>query len=432
MDWFWNLELIDSPVLPIVAASAGVLLVIVLASRLRRWWVLAIGAILGVGALCAALLSLQSTGAFDGDLPDGTTPWALGAGAGIGIGLMAIFMRPWWRRILAVLLVVTATLSLGLAVNALYGVTHTPATIFGLNTLARASLPRDDAGTSASSLAGWTPPADMPATGTVGALDGAEAIPVTGHYTPRPASLYLPPAALGANPPKLPVIVAMMGQPGSPDPTIIAKALNAYAASHHGVAPIAVLVDQLAGDPQKDPTCIDSEKYGDVATYVNTDTVAWIKKHLNVSSNVKDWAIAGYSNGGSCALQWGTEHPETWGAILSVSGNEYPGSEHVDATVDQLWHGDRAAYEAWIVPSQFTRHAAALKGRLIAFSWGSLDHHFGPEQQRNVARAEAIGMNVKTTVIADAAHTGAASHEGYAFVVDVFADAVGLGRFASR
>ena len=59
----------------------------------------------------------------------------------------------------------------------------------------------------------------------------------TDGYAPRDAALYLPPAALVADPPRLPLIVFMMGQPGTPDPTSLAAALNAYAASHTGLCP---------------------------------------------------------------------------------------------------------------------------------------------------------------------------------------------------
>lgn len=431
MNWFWNLELINSPLLPIAAGVAGVLAVIVLAVRVKRSWILLIGGVLGIAALGGLLLFLQSRGTFEGDLPAGTAPWAIGAGAGIGIGITGVFLRPWWRRILSVMLVLASAVTLALAVNALYGVTHTPATVFGINALAPVTIPTDTPTTRDDTLATWTPPANMPATGTVGALEGADAIPISGTYHPRPASLYLPPAALVPNPPKLPVIVAMMGQPGSPDPTIIAAALNSYASRHHGVAPIAVVVDQLAGDPKNDPVCMDSDTYGDVSTYINKDTVAWIRGHLNVSTDLRDWAIAGYSNGGSCALQFGTEFPETWGAILSVSGNEFPGSQHVDATVKQLWNGDRTAFDDWIVPAQFERHATKLKGHIAVFTWGSVDHRFGPEQQRNVARAKKAGMTVSTHVVEGADHVGPAVHEGYAYVVDTYADQVGLSRFAS-
>ncbi|KTS81293.1 hypothetical protein NS183_17290, partial [Microbacterium testaceum] len=94
--------------------------------------------------------------------------------------------------------------------------------------------PTAPAGDPATLYQNLQPPAGMPSKGSVSSLTGDAKIP-TGQYAARDASLYLPPAAQVANPPALPLLVFMMGQPGSPDPTNLAKALDAFAAQHNGL-----------------------------------------------------------------------------------------------------------------------------------------------------------------------------------------------------
>ena len=437
MTWFWRLELIDSPLQALIVALAVVLLLVVFwfsrrrtrrgePRRFSRRVLVALGAALIGGVVVTAVVEvLQAQNMFDGLLPAGTMRWVFGAGAAVGVGVLGVFSRPWWNRLLAVLLIVTALLAMALQVNRLYGVTHTPTAVFGVKGEPIGDLPKVDA-TDKATLASWKAPSDMPKVGTTGTLSGSLRIVPSKAYNGRDASVYLPPAALVKDPPKLPVIVAMMGQPGNPDPTIIAKQLDAYAAKHDGLAPITIVVDQLAGDESADPICLDSATYGAVATYVNVDVVSYVKSHFAVLDDPKNWAIAGYSNGGSCAWQWGTQFPETWGAILDVSGNEFPGSQHQAEVVKNLWNGDDAAYRAWLPEAQIAAHPGAYTGHLGVFSRGSEDTTFGPGQIANAQRAQDAGFEVKTTVVDGASHTGPAVPAGYAFAVDAFGTYTGL------
>ncbi|OZB87966.1 MAG: hypothetical protein B7X41_10640, partial [Microbacterium sp. 14-71-5] len=116
----------------------------------------------------------------------------------------------------------------------------------------------------------WTPPADLPSEGTVTLLTGEERIPSSAGFAPRDASLYRPPAALVPDPPALPLVVFMMGEPGDPDPSFVADAMDRLAAAHHGLAPIVIVADQL-GSEDGNPACVDSAAYGGVETYFTQD-----------------------------------------------------------------------------------------------------------------------------------------------------------------
>lgn len=422
-----SFELIDSPLLHIVAVLAVVAVLVVVVAPPRRI-LLTLAVALGAGAAMFAIaLVLSARNAFDGPLPWPAPLWAAAAVAGVVAGAIGVARRPWWRRLAGILAIVLSLAAGGLGVNTSYGITHNLAAILGVQALNDADLPPVSAADPdpATLYQTWTAPAGMPTKGTVSALTGATRIP-SGAFAARDAALYLPPAALVPDPPKLPLLVFMMGQPGSPDPTNLARALDAYAAAHDGLAPIAIVADQL-GAPDRDPACGDSAMYGAVATYFTQLIPQWAAAHLNIVQDHRYWIIGGYSNGGSCAALWGAQHPDLWGNILDVSGNEYPGSEHVDETVKDVFGGDSARFNA-STPAAIMAAAPAgtYAGHTAVFTWGGDDQTFGPGQQRNAAAATAAGFDVATQVFDGQGHTGAVLDDGLNFGLGALGAALGL------
>lgn len=422
-----SFELIDSPLLwvaAVVAALGVVGVTLWTPRRVIRTAVIAVAA--GVVMFVVAKI-LEAMGTFQGPLPAGAIWWATGAAAAVAVGVVGVCRRPWLRRVIGVVTVIAALVAGALGVNASYGVTHNLAAILGVQALDPASLPqRGDTAEDPSTLyQTWEPPADMPAKGSVSALTGSSKIP-TGQYAARDASLYLPPAAQVANPPALPLLVFMMGQPGSPDPTVLAKALDAFAAANKGLAPIAIVVDQLTA-PDLDPACVDSAKYGAVSTYINELVPQWAEQNLNIVTDHRYWTIGGFSNGGSCAALYGTKHPDTWGQLLDVMGNEFPGSEHVAQTVADVYNGDANAFQA-NKPSVIMAAAPSgtYTGHLAVFTWGSADTTYGPGQQANADAAKAAGFTVLTHVVEGAGHTGEALDGSLAYAIPAMAPVLGL------
>ncbi len=87
----------------------------------------------------------------------------------------------------------------------------------------------------------------------------------------------------------------------------LAEPLDAYARAHDGRAPIVVSVDQLSA-PGKNTMCVDS-RLGNVATYVMHDVPTWIERHLPATTDRKAWGLTGFSQGGTCTMQFLTGHP---------------------------------------------------------------------------------------------------------------------------
>jgi len=427
-----SFELIDTPLLAICAAIAGLGTIVVILWKPRRVVrTLLIGAAAGVVMFVVAHI-LEAMDLFQGPLPVHAATWAAGGVGAVAIGVVGVCRRPWGRRLIGIVTVLAGLLTAALGVNAAYGVTHNLAAILGIQALDQASLPSQKAveGDPATLYETWEPPADMPSQGSVSALSGKTQIP-TGQFAARDASLYLPPAAQVANPPALPLLVFMMGQPGSPDPTNLAKALDAFAAKNRGLAPIAIVVDQL-GAPDHDPACVDSAEFGAVSTYINQLVPQWAEVNLNIVKDHRYWTIGGFSNGGSCAAVYGAKYPEVWGQMLDIMGNEFPGSEHPSQTVQSVFGGDAKAFEA-TKPAAIMAAASAgsYTGHLAIFTWGSEDTTYGPGQKANSEAAQAAGFSVVTYVVPGGGHTGETLDASLTYSLSVLAPALGLAPPAS-
>jgi len=213
--------------------------------------------------------------------------------------------------------------------------------------------------------------------------------PTVSAFRARPAYLYLPPAALVAEPPALPVLIMMMGQPGGPESSKkFQQTLDDFAAAHGGLSPIVLTIDQI-GSPANNPLCIDSPA-GNVYTYVITDVVNYVKRTLHVAAGRVNWAIGGYSNGGECALSFGAKHPELFGSIVDISGEIGTSLGSVAKTISQGFGGNTAAYEAeQPLTIMMTHHYHDL---LAVFTDGANDTYYGPEGATAEAAARAAGM----------------------------------------
>jgi enterochelin esterase-like enzyme len=365
------------------------------AHPVRRWAIIVVvgaasGAVLGVIVL---ILTEVVFNVFGLPLDPDTRAWVIGTFAAVGIAVVNLGRERWWRRAIAstsiALFVVTATLG----INGGYGLNPTLASLLGFPVGQPLAVPKPvhtqlpvQAAPPKPLWQTWTAPADMPATGKMGTV--VIPAPASG-FVARPAYLYLPPAALVANPPVLPVLILMMGQPGGPDSSLrYLPTLNQFVAAHHGLGPIVLTVDQI-GDPTKNPLCIDSPA-GKVHTYLMTDVVNYVKSNLHVAAGRVNWAVGGYSNGGECALSFGAKHPDVFGSIVDISGEIGTSLGSVATTIRLGFGGDAAAYTAEQPLTIMKAHH--YDDSLAIFTDGSKDPFYGPEGATAEAAAKAAGM----------------------------------------
>lgn len=416
---FASISLVSGWLPILVDLTAVILLLAVLARRPRRRalivTVLAGAAGLGIGLFLCWFLS-DYLDLFEVSLSPISRAWVAAAFGGVGLGIDAIRRRGRFRRALAIALVPMALLAGGLGVNADFGQYTTIGSLAGRAVAARmpAALLAEQrlgapgatrsADPAAPAVALWKHGefAGSPSHGVLGTVT----IPATvSHFAAREAYLYLPAAALSAHPPALPVLVMLAGQPGGPSNMIqsgrLIEFVSAFAAAHHGIAPIVVVPDQLTA-PQINPMCVDSP-IGNSATYLTVDVPNWIRSHLTVQTTAASWSLGGFSQGGTCSIQLGSEHPELFGSIFDISGQVAPKNGNLAQTIRLGFGGSKAAYTA-ALPLTVMAARAPYRDTVAVFITGQFDVKYGSESTTIYDAARAAGMRASYVVSPGTAH----------------------------
>ncbi len=397
-----SLHLINGNV-PVIVNILGVLalVAIVITRRWRKWYPIAVcvivaGFFLGL-VVCWIIGDVLDL--FGVTLSIASRVW-FGIGvAGLSLGIARlVFSR---KRTAAIWMASAVVLALvgGLGLNSDLGEFPTVKNALGIGEYGQIRLPALGPTTS---VATWIAPAKMPSKGRAGLVT----IPASlSHFQARQAMVYLPPAALVANPPKLPVLELISGQPGAPADLFtkggLAARLDAIAAAHHGLAPIVVVPDQL-GAPARNPMCLNSS-LGNSKTYLTVDVPQWIHHHLSVLSGANNWGIGGFSQGGTCAIQLGAALPKLFGTILDISGEIAPKSGSLGQTIADGFGGSTRAYRA-AIPANILKRVGPYTNSLALFSVGAGDTRYGIGLKEIAADASLAGMDSRMFVSPGSAH----------------------------
>ena len=172
------------------------------------------------------------------------------------------------------------------------------------------------------------------------------------HFDARPAQVDLPPAWFARPRPALPVVLLLHGTPGAPTDWVdggeAAGTADAWAAQHGGRAPLLVMPD-VNGSLTGDTECVDSPR-GDAEAYLTQDVPEAVVRLVGAQPPGRGWAVAGLSEGGTCAMVLALRHPAAFAAFGQFSGLVGPRVGESDgdtaATVDQLFGGSQHAFEA--------------------------------------------------------------------------------------
>jgi S-formylglutathione hydrolase FrmB len=174
--------------------------------------------------------------------------------------------------------------------------------------------------------------------------------PTTSHFATRPAYVYLPPAWFAKVTPSLPTLVLLPGEPGSASDWSgdgdADNTADAFAAVHHGLAPITVMPDP-DGFRTVDTECVNSS-FGDAETYLFDDVPAFARSQFHASSAPGSLAIAGLSAGGTCSVMLALRHPSVYPTFASYSGFASPQYQETTRaeTVDTLFGGSEDRFAA--------------------------------------------------------------------------------------
>ncbi|MCI0157652.1 esterase family protein [Leifsonia shinshuensis] len=406
IDALLSLDILDGlfPIAVFVLGAAA--LVVLLLRPPTRPWLRALAIAVVAGGASAVLLWLVCVrwlDLFGGSLGIATYLWTAATCMAVAVAVVSLHRTRWWRRIVASAAVVVFLVCGVVGINAAFGLNRTVGNLLNVvvpHPVRLAPPSAHGASPEVGSLwSHWRPPAGMPQTGEQGTVQ----IPAKASgFHARSAGIYLPPAARTSNPPRLPVVVMLMGQPGNPDPGPVGQVLDAFAQHNHGLAPIVVVADQL-GPGGDDTGYLDSARFGKVYTYLTEDVPAFISSHLNVLSDHRFWTIAGYSNGGQCAISIGSKRPDLFRTIVDVSGEEFPGSTNPKQSLRDLFASDQAAYDR-------AKPLAILSGKQLrtttAVFTACVDdpHYLGVARELSEA-SKAAGMNVTMHALPSGGHT---------------------------
>lgn len=332
-----------------------------------------------------------------------------------GFGLLAVLVmvpkiiaeRRWWRRLVAVPAAAVVVLASAGLVNQSFDYFPTAGSLFGntgitIETLGqfRAQTGSQPEGYGVPDAPGtigfsWIPPRNMPEHGDMLNVY----IPGThSHMVSSSAYVYLPPAYVADPHLDLPVLVLIHGVPGGTIDWLrggqIGQFMDDYASAHEGLAPIVVMPDAGAKWSAYPPVCVNS-KMGQAATYLTKDVPAWVKSTFGVGTlSSRQWAIGGFSYGGTCAMTLAMNHPEVYPTFIDSSGESQPTIRQGYAVMLEKYFGNNvAAYRRQnALDVMKTRHYPGVAGIVTV---GADDGTYRPQGIEVYEAMRRAGIDVR-------------------------------------
>lgn len=320
--------------------------------RTRRWRWRRLPAAALAGALAAAGVwgYLRVAGLAEDPAPAGLWVWIALTVVAATVAVAGWPATAWWRRAAALLAIPLCLLAALLALNRWVGYFPTVQTAW--NQLTAGPLPgQTDRATAEAMAAAGT----VPAAGVV--------VPVTipadaSGFKHRGELVYLPPAWFSAPRPALPVVMMIGGEFNTPADWLRAgdaiATVDAFAAGHDGNAPVLVFVDS-GGSFNTDTECVNGPR-GNAADHLTDDVVPFLIDEFAVSADRANWGVAGWSMGGTCALNLTVMHPDRFRAFVDIAGDRGPNTGTREQTIDRLFGGDAEAWAAFDPATVITRH----------------------------------------------------------------------------
>jgi S-formylglutathione hydrolase FrmB len=372
--------------LPATLRLAAVAGVVVAVSRWdRRWWTRAVPVALvaSAGVALVASVLVNDALAMPETLPGEVWFW-------VGLAVFALVTVLWrgraWRRFLAAASVLLAAACAASTVNAYVGYYPTVGAAFG--ELTGQPVPSE---IGASQLSTVNPET------TNGRVVSVQIPDTYSHFTHREEYVYLPPAWFRSGRKEHFPVIEMIGAEFSTPQNWI-RAGNAigtadlFAHRHHGRAPILVFAD-ASGGFTVDTECVDGP-HGDSEDHLVKDVPAYLATHFGVAPT--GWSVAGWSMGGTCAVDLAVEHPEVFSHFLDISGDEGPNIGDQATTIAELYGGDRAAWAAHD-PLTVLAHRS-YHGTTGVFADGTREHRTTKAAYRLAAACRTDGIDATVVV----------------------------------
>lgn len=325
-------------------AAAAVTLALAIGWRTRRWRrvLLPLSVVIGIGVTLWLYWYISDEGWGDTPPPRGLWVWVALTGFAAAVLVLGWRSAAHWRRAVTVLAVPLCVLSAALSVNLWVG--YVPDVQAGWNQLTAGPLPDQINATDVTALVANTRTQhQLPAKGRVVEVSVPDD---ASHFTHRDEYVYLPPAWFATSPPpELPAVVMIGGEFNTPADWLRAgnaiNTLDAYAAAHQGNAPVTVFAD-VVGTFHNDTECVNGPR-GNAADHITKDLVPYVESHFGVSDDASRWGVAGWSMGGTCAVDLAAMHPDQFGAFDDMAGDIAPNAGDPSQTLARLYGGNAAA-----------------------------------------------------------------------------------------
>jgi S-formylglutathione hydrolase FrmB len=338
------------------AVQSMTLVALVLATgwRTRCWRVASVPSSIAIGAVAmvGAYLMLQNAGVAGEPAPKQLWVWTAITGFGVGILVLGWRTSRWARRNAAVFAVSFSLLSTGLVINGWIG--YFPTVGVAWNQLTNRPLPGQ---TSLAAVNGMRARGERPSTGRLVAIETGSAASGFRHRTEW---AYLPPAWFSSSAGPMPAVMMIGGEFNTPADWIRAgeavSIADSFAGSHGGRAPVLVFVDP-SGSFTADTECVNGVR-GNAADHLTEDVMPHVISLLGVSADEAQWAVAGFSSGGTCAVDLAVMHPDVFRNFVDIGGDERPNAGTDTQTVQRLFGGDRDAFSAFDPATAISRHGA--------------------------------------------------------------------------
>lgn len=201
--------------------------------------------------------------------------------------------------------------------------------------------------------------------------------------------------------------------------------MDRFAAAHHGVAPVVVVVDPN-GTPNGNFLCMDSH-IAQADTFLARDVPAWIRTTFDVDPDPRQWAAGGFSFGATCAMQMVTRHPDIYSASLAFSSEAEPAlAKERHKTIEASFGGDTEAFER-----QTPLHLMEQRrfdGNAVYFGAGERDPQFVEYMGVLADAARSAGFSVQQRIIPGAGHSWEVAARGLPGGLDFLARRWGIRR----
>jgi S-formylglutathione hydrolase FrmB len=386
---------IDHGWFPIVVVTISVIGTVVgVAGRGRRWWA-TWG--LGITLASAAVTALAAWWLFHAGIVAEPYPPSFKVWVGAALWAIGVAITGWWSggaAVRAVRLVTApaAVLAAFCLINAHYGYWPTVGALLDTPQPGQISagtlhgeVTHHGAVVAVHSLVGQFGPVAIPGR-SVG-------------FNAATAYLWLPPDYFAVAHAHLPVLLMLSGWPGDVKDWArageVIKLADHWAATHEGAAPVMVFVDEN-GARGYDTECVNGPQ-GNSETYLTRTVPNYVTHTLGIKDDPERWAVVGFSEGGTCAVDLGTMHSHLYGRFVDVAGDEAPNygfGQTWRTTVIDLYGGNVAAYRAHNpLEVMATHHYRRVVGWFAA---GTGDQVHLKVAARLAAAARAAGIKTHT------------------------------------